>query len=95
MTNLELVTKFMAEQNVVLRTEYPEGFKGFRGYYYTPENKFMGARLADAFSMTLDIFLDSWDEDNASEEEIEYINSICNLRTIKSWSAADDKPSFV
>jgi hypothetical protein len=94
MSKLELANKFLNEQGVFLRTEYPDGFKGFRGYY-APENKFIGASIDAAFSKTLDQFLDNWDEDNASDDEINYINSVCDLRTIKSFSAADEYPSFV
>jgi hypothetical protein len=93
MTNLELVNKFMTDNGCVKRTEYPDGFKGFRGYYRN--DKFMGTTIDAAFPLVLDLFLDSWDEDNASESEIDYINSICDLRRIKSFSSADDKPSFV
>lgn len=94
MTNSELITAFLNKNNVYLRTEYPAGFNGFRGFY-GPENKFMGASIDAAFSKTLDQFLDNWDEDNASDDEINYINSVCDLRTIKPFSAADQNPSFV
>jgi len=94
MNNFELATKFMSDNGVTLRTEYPDGFKGFRGYYATG-NQFKGGDIHQAFNRVLNEFLDKWDEDNASEEEINYVNSICDVRSIKSFSAADDKPSFV
>ncbi|MFA5921185.1 MAG: hypothetical protein WC856_07820 [Methylococcaceae bacterium] len=92
MNTKEKAEKFLTSQGFEKNTTDPE----YLGWYI---NKNTGERLMpkieQAFSFQLDKFLDSWDEDSATDEEIDKINELCDMRTIKSFSSADDKPSFV
>ncbi|MEE7625424.1 hypothetical protein V3O24_04560 [Methylobacter sp. Wu8] len=65
---------FMNQQGVKKGTS-KHGFTG----YVNEQETLVGIQCADALKHVLGTFFNTWDEENASPEEITYIDSICDL----------------
>lgn len=92
MSNIEKAKEFLKSQGFEKNTTEKE----YLNWYI---NRATGERLMPniekAFSYQLDKFLESFDDDSATDAEINHVNELCDMRKIKSFSAADNHPSFV